>query len=72
MGSIFAQLPDDLIELILIENDRRKYKEVVDQINSISTNYQRLSTRKTWMVISRQRKMQNPLVSYKFLSVSVQ
>ncbi len=38
MASIFSKLPNDLIiKIIRIENDRRKYDKVVEQINVVTT-----------------------------------
>ena len=39
MRSIFSELPNDIIiSIIRIENDRRKYEEVVKQFNKITTH----------------------------------
>ena len=38
MASIFSELPNNLIiKIIQIDNDRRKYDKVVEQINVVTT-----------------------------------
>ena len=38
MASIFSKLPNNLIiKIIRIDNDRRKYDKVVEQINVVTT-----------------------------------
>ena len=38
MSSIFSGLPNDLIiQIVQIENDRKKYEKVVEQINKITS-----------------------------------